>query len=215
MNTYTKSSTYLYTRNNFTKMKHIEKIQTLLPLGYLYLVILGIIKETAFFYQLDINILKYSSIMDVLISPIATMTSNPIIFLIITIILVSSFYLPTYLFKHDDKKWVQKIFELKKTKKEVSEVEIKNYYLSVSIKFLAVFLLSVYLGYGVGEGFTTSKRIKNNKLKYDYKLNYSTGESEEVCILETNSLYYFYVEKGKLVVKIAPIGGVKNIEIKQ
>ncbi len=195
-------------------MKHIEKIQHLLPLGYLYLVILGIIKETAFFYQLNINILKYSSIMDVLISPIATLTSNPFVFIIITIILVSSYYLPSFLFKYDHKKWVQKIFELKKTKNELADEEIKNYYLFISIRFLAVFLLSVYLGYGVGEGFTISKRIENNKLKYDNKLNYASGESEEVCILETNSLYCFYVEKGKQIVKIAPIGGVKNIEIK-
>lgn len=194
-------------------MKHFEKIQTLLPFGYLYLVILGIIKETAFFYQLDINILKYSSIMDILISPIATLTSNPFVFIIITIILVSSIYLPSFLFKHDHKKWVQKIFELKKTKSESTDDEIKNYHLFISIKFLAVFLLSIYLGYGVGEGYTTSKRIKNNKLKYDYKLNYATGESEIVSILETNSVYYFYVEKGKQCVKIAPIGGIKNIEI--
>ncbi|CAM4241091.1 hypothetical protein [Flavobacterium terrigena] len=194
-------------------MKHFEKIQTLLPLGYLYLVILGIIKETAFFYQLDINILKYSSIMDVLISPIATLTSNPIVFIIITIILISSFYLPDFLFKNDHKNWVRKIFELKKTKTDLGNDEIKNYYLFISIKFLAVFLLSVYLGYGVGEGYTISNRIKDNKLKYEHKLNYATGESEIVSLLETNSLYYFYVEKGKQSVKIAPIGGIKNIEI--
>jgi len=194
-------------------MKHIDKVQTLLPFGYLYLVILGIIKETAFFYQLDINILKYSSIMDVLISPIATLTSNPLIFIIITLILVSSFYLPSFLFKNDHKNWVRKVFELKKTKTELADDEIKNYYLFISIKFLAVFLLSVYLGYGVGEGYTISKRIKDNKLKYEHKLNYTTGESEIVSLLETNSLYYFYVEKGTQFVKIAPIGGIKNIEI--
>lgn len=194
-------------------MKHFEKIQTLLPFGYLYLVILGIIKETAFFYQLDINILKYSSIMDVLISPIATLTSNPFVFIIITIILVLCFNLPAFLFKNDHKNWVQKIFELKKTKTELGEDEIKNNYLFISIKFLAFFLLSIYLGYGIGEGYTKSKRIKNNKLKYEYKLNYTTGESEVVSLLETNSLYYFYVEKGKPFVKIAQIGGIKNIEI--
>ena len=61
-------------------MKYTEKIQHLLPLGYLYLVIVGILKETAFFYQIGINILKYSSIMDVLMSPIATLTTHPLIF---------------------------------------------------------------------------------------------------------------------------------------
>ena len=49
----------------------MEKIKNLLPLGYLYLIILGILKESILYNQLDINILKYSSIMDIMISPIA------------------------------------------------------------------------------------------------------------------------------------------------
>ncbi|SFC98008.1 hypothetical protein SAMN05421780_1169 [Flexibacter flexilis DSM 6793] len=35
-------------------MKEFEKLQSLLPLGYLYLVVLGILKESVFFYQLGI-----------------------------------------------------------------------------------------------------------------------------------------------------------------
>ena len=60
-----------------------------------------------------------------------------------------------------------------------------------------------------------SKRIKSGKLKYDHNLNYTTGESEKVYLLESNSLYYFYVAKGEKSVKIAPIGSIKNIEILQ
>lgn len=196
-------------------MKYTEKIQHLLPLGYLYLVIVGILKETAFFYQIGINILKYSSIMDVLMSPIATLTAHPIIFVVFTSIFVFCYYLPSILYKNDDKKWVQKAFELKKTKNDLPEVEIKNYYLFVALKTLAMGVLSVYLGYGIGEGFTTASRIKDNKLHFDYKMNYNTGESEQVCLLETNSLYYFYVSKGQKTVKIASISGIKNIELTQ
>jgi hypothetical protein len=194
-------------------MKYTDKIQNLLPLGYLYLVILGILKETTSFYQIGINILKYSSIMDVLISPIATLTSHPIIFVTIASIFVFCYYLPSILYKHGHKKWIQKVFELKKTKIDLPDTEIKNYYLFISIKTLAVGLLSVYLGYGSAEGYFTSKRIKNNKLHYDYKLNYNTGESEDICLLESNSVYYFYVTEGDKTVKIAPISGIKNIEL--
>nr|WP_315145444.1 hypothetical protein [uncultured Flavobacterium sp.] len=196
-------------------MKDIEKIQHILPLGYLYLITVGILKETVLFYQLGINILKYSSIMDVLISPIATLISNPIIFITISAIFVSNYYLPSILYKYGHKKWVKKAFELKKTKEELSDAEIKNYYLYISIKTLAVGLLSVYLGYGVAEGHMVSKRIKSGKLKYAHNLNYTTGESEKVYLLESNSLYYFYVAKGEKSVKIAPIGSIKNIEIVQ
>lgn len=194
-------------------MKHLDKIQTLLPLGYLYLVVLGIIKETTYFYQLDINIIKYSSIMDILISPIATLTSHVVIFTTILLFIIFCYYLPSILYKHDHKKWVQKMFELKKTKENFSDDEIKNYYQLVTIKFLAVLLLSVYLGYGCTDGYMTSKKIKDNTLKFNYKLTYSSGESEEIFLLEANSIYYFYVQKGSKNIKIAPIGGIKNLEL--
>jgi hypothetical protein len=70
-------------------MKYLEKIQGLLPLGYLYLIILGLLKESILFYQLGVNILKYSSITDILISPIADMASSPIlIIIIISVVLI-------------------------------------------------------------------------------------------------------------------------------
>jgi len=194
-------------------MNTIEKTLNYLPLGYLYLVIVGILKETVYFYQLGINILKYSSIMDVLLSPVATFTSHPVIFITITSVFVFCYYLPSILYNHGHKKWVQKAFELKKTKAGPTDTEIKNYYLFVAIKSLAIGLLSIYLGYGTTEGYFISKRIKNNKLRYDYNLNYNTGDSENIALLEANSLYYFYIAKGGKSIKIAPISGVKNIEL--
>jgi hypothetical protein len=194
-------------------MKHLDKIQTLLPLGYLYLVVLGIIKETTYFYQLDINIIKYSSIMDILISPIATLTSHVVIFTTILLFIIFCYYLPSILYKHDHKKWVQKMFELKKTKENFSDDEIKNYYQLVTIKFLAVLLLSVYLGYGCTDGYMASKKIKDNTLKFNYKLTYSSDDTEEIFLLEANSIYYFYVQKGSKNIKIAPIGAIKNLEL--
>lgn len=194
-------------------MKHIDKIQAILPLGYLYLVVLGILKETVFFYQIGINILNYSSIMDILISPIATCLSNPLIFIAVILFFVFCYYLPTILYNYGHKSWIKKTFELKKTKNDLPDEEIKSYYNLVSFKFLAVGLLSFYLGIGLAEGYFTSNRIQNNKLHYDYRLYYNTGESEIVSVLESNSVYYFYVSKGEKTVKIAPIGGIRNIEL--
>jgi hypothetical protein len=42
-----------------------ENTQKLLPFGYLYLVVMGILKESIYYYQIGINILKYSTIMDI------------------------------------------------------------------------------------------------------------------------------------------------------
>lgn len=195
-------------------MKYLEKIEVLLPLGYLYLIIIGIMKESIFFYQLDINILKYSSIMDVLISPIAILTSHPIAFItIISFISFCCFYLPNFLFRNGYKKWVQKIFELKKDKLELPENELINYYLYTTIKTLAIGLFSIYVGFGSAEGHFASTKIKNSSFNFNDKINFNTGESEDIYLLESNSMYYFYVAKNEKTVKIAPIAGIKYIEI--
>lgn len=192
-------------------MKHLEKIQYLLPLGYLYLVALGVLKEATFLYQLNINILNYSSIMDVLISPIATMTSHPLVFAVIISIFLICYTIPGILYKYDDRPSVQKMFDLKKTKKDYPETEIREYYLFKAAGFCAVFLLSIYLGYGFAEGNMTAKKMKEGSLKYKYRLTYTDGESKIISLVETNSLYYFYVAQGDKSVTIAPVSGIKNI----
>jgi hypothetical protein len=194
-------------------MKFSEDLQKLIPFGYLFLVVMGILKESVIFYQLGINILKYSTLMDILISPIATLTTHPITFLATICIFVICYYLPSILYRNDHKKWIKKMFELKQTKLDLPEIEIKKYYAFISIKFLAVGLLSVYLGYGTAEGFMTAKRIREGKLKYDYTLNYSNGGSEQISLININTVYYFYLSKGSKTIKIAPIGAIKNIEL--
>ena len=91
-------------------MKNIDKVQNLLPLGYLFLILLGIAKESIFYYQLGINIVRYSSIMDILISPVAAITSNPIFFITVLILFIFSFKLPQILLKNEDKKGLHKVF---------------------------------------------------------------------------------------------------------
>lgn len=193
-------------------MKFPDKIENLLPLGYLFLVVMGILKEGIFYYQIGINIVSYSSILDILISPISTITSHYLMLIYICILFYLCFHLPSFLAKNNDKKWVQKTFELKNTK-TLSTEEKKNYYIFNSVKFLAIFLMSTFVGFGFYGGMSTSKKIKEGKLEYNYKLNYNSGETEIINIIGSNSSYYFYVTKGNQNIKIAPIGTIKNLEI--
>ncbi|TDP02889.1 hypothetical protein [Flavobacterium sp. 245] len=192
-------------------MKISDDIQKLLPFGYLFLVIMGILKESFFYYQIGINILKYSTIMDILISPIAEFTSHPIILISILSLFVFHSYLPKILTKHSQKKFVQKAFELKPTE-AMSQTEIKTYFKDVSIKSLAIVLSSFFLSYGIAGGYFLSRDIKNNKLKFQHTLNFNSGESQQVSLINNNSLYYFYITKGSKTIKIASVQAVKNIE---
>lgn len=193
-------------------MKISDDLEKLLPFGYLFLILMGILKDSIYYYQFGINILRYSTIMDVLISPIAEFTSNPIILSAIIILFILHFYLPSYLAKNKDKASVKKAFELKSTD-ELSPEETKNYYNGIAIKSLVIFLLSFFVGYGFAGGFFTKKRLHDNKLEYNYKLDFNADESKEVYLLGNNSLYYFYFIKGDRKVKITPLASIKNLEL--
>ena len=99
-------------------MKSLERIQNLLPIGYIYLVLMGILKESLLYYQLGINILKYSTIMDILISPIADLTANPILLgPAVILFFLLPFFITRFLSTKSNKKWVQKISGLKRVLK--------------------------------------------------------------------------------------------------
>ena len=91
-------------------MKISDDLEKLLPFGYLFLIMMGILKDSIYYYQFGINILRYSTIMDVLISPIAEFTSNPIILGAIIILFVIHFYLPSFLAKYKNVAYVKRSF---------------------------------------------------------------------------------------------------------
>jgi len=125
-------------------MKISDDLEKLLPFGYLFLILMGILKDSIYYYQFGINILRYSTIMDVLISPIAEFTSNPIILGAIILLFIIHFYLPKFLAKNKDKVFVKRSFELKSTD-ELSTEETKIYYNGIAKKSLIGFLLSFFL----------------------------------------------------------------------
>lgn len=193
-------------------MKISDDLEKLLPFGYLFLIVMGILKDSIYYYQFGINILRYSTIMDVLISPIAEFTSNPIILGAIIILFLVHFYLPSFLAKNKDLAFVKRSFELKSTD-ALSPEETKSYYNGIAIKSLILFLLSFFLGYVMAGGYFTKKKLKENKLEYSYQMDFNEGESKNVFVIGNNSLYYFYFVKGDKKVKITPLAAIKNIEL--
>lgn len=194
-------------------MKYLEKIQGLLPLGYLYLIILGLLKESILFYQLGINILKYSSITDILISPIADMASSPILIIIVISVIVLFFLFQTVLFKNSHKNWSKKLLGSYKIDADSDKQELKKKLIPVFAILVALELLALFIGLGIGEGININKRIDTQNLKYNYKITSSSGEPTEIYMIDINSSYYFYVTKGDTCIKIAPVGTINSLEV--
>ena len=91
-------------------MKTLEELQKFISFGYLYLILMGLLQESLFFNQIGINILNYSSITDILVSPIAILTSHPILLLALVVISAILFTIPNYLSKRSHKIGFKKVF---------------------------------------------------------------------------------------------------------
>ena len=95
----------------------------------------------------------------------------------------------------------------------MSKEAIENHFTNMFVKFLAMMLLSFFVGIGWGEGMGLTRKIRENKLKYDYTLHYGDGNPEQVYLIGSNSMYYIYLAKGNKTIKIAPVGSIKTIEL--
>ncbi|PQA89998.1 hypothetical protein B0A69_21495 [Chryseobacterium shigense] len=194
-------------------MKYLEKIQSLLPLGYMYLIVLGLLKETIFFYPLGINILNYSSITDILISPISDMTSNPILILVVLSVVLLFFLFQILLVKYSHKNWIQKILKSYRMDTNLDKRELRKAMIPAFVMLAGFELLALFIGLGLGQGEKIKKRLDSQTLQHNYILTTGSGERVPVYLIDINSIYYFYVKKDEKQVRIAPVGGIGNIEV--
>ncbi|ASK28913.1 hypothetical protein CEY12_01770 [Chryseobacterium sp. T16E-39] len=194
-------------------MKYLEKIQGLLPLGYLYLIILGLLKESILFYQLGVNILKYSSITDILISPIADMASSPILIIVIISVVLFFFLFQVILIRNRDKNWSKKLLGSYRINTESDKKELRKTMIPIFTILVAIELLALFVGLGIGQGSIIKKRIDTQTLKYNYTLTSESGEPTDIYMIDINSTYYFYVTKGDKNIRIAPVGKINTLEV--
>lgn len=191
--------------------KSFQEIQGYFSFGYLYLIILGILNETLFYNQIGVNILNYSSILDVLISPISRLTSNIRTLGVFVVILFLAFNLPGILSKKKDRSWFKKFIKLKENVATQDEVK---YALTKKCFFLvAIGLFGFFIGSGSGKGSKLEKKIETGKIEYNDKITFISGDKLDVEIIGTNSTYLFYLYKESQKVQIAPIdGSIKKFE---
>lgn len=190
-------------------MKNLEKILQLLPLAYLFLIILGILKETIYYSQVGINIMNYSSIVDVIMSPIAEITSNIVVLIGCIIYTLFPFQLVSVLKKYSHKKWTYYFTNEKDFNKYSEEIKQEKY-LMLTIGLLASGYIGYFVGFGIFNGQKIADKFSNNTIQYEDVLKLVNDETIKCHILGSNSQYYFYVKTNKIV-EIAPIGSISTI----
>jgi len=188
-----------------TENTNVKSISDYLPFGYLYLLLLGIASDSIYYGLLGINIISYSSVLDVLLSPIARLTSN-IVFPLIVIVLpfFNYFYL----------KFVKSRMAKSSSGKKPSKLALLPLP-TLWVGFTALIIFSTYMGNGIGAGMAVKKRLDERSIRADYTLTFKDNEVLDVRLVGNNSGYIFYIIEGQDVVTVSPIPyNVKRIEEK-
>lgn len=164
-------------------------LQEYLSLGYLYLMILGLVSDTIFYKQFGINILSYSSISDVLISPINLLTSNYIVLMVLLLIVVSVFLYVGFILP-----------KMKKNSENSKQMTV-----GMGLKAVSIFLFTFTIGIEIGRGYKYKVQIMEGKTIPDHIITFTDSKKVEGKILGQNSTYLFFVSKNEKSVIIFQI----------
>ncbi len=187
-----------------------EDLQNYLSLGYLYLLILGIVKDAIYYGFLGINFLNYSSLLDVLLSPIEFLVADITVPLSILGLVVFFYFMGKvvehYRPRHGHKKWFQQAFP------EVPIETDKKKFTQQILSFTAIFLLCFFLGGSVGAGIKRSEIIEGNDFPKEKDIILFTDKERlETYIVGQNTEFIFYVRDSSQTVSICPMSVVKEI----
>jgi len=191
-------------------MNKLKSFQEILSVGYIYLIAIGILSETFYYKQIGVNILSYSGILDVLMSPIAKLTSSIITLIVFFVILLLVFQLPKFLVKKREKNWFKKGFKLGE---DLTNTQVESELLKRFLFLLSIGLFGFFIGTGIGKGMRASDRIESNEIEYTDHIAFTDGDKIDAKIMGINSSYIFYLKNDNKAVQITPISSVvKSIE---
>lgn len=188
-------------------------IQDYLSLGYIYLLGVGIMTDAIYYKMLGVNILHFTSVLDVLVSPIAFMVKRPIIILFLVVL---PFFVRWIQRRIKKKQEIERAREIDKKdaasrkRKQKLEEDLHRYFFSTIMGATAFFL---FVGGGIGAGYRVSGRIADGDFRINYHLVFNDGEEVDAYVVGQNSDFIFYVTEGSGDVTIAPVrGNIKHIK---
>lgn len=182
-----------------------DSIQDYVAVGYLYLLVLGIASDSLFYGALGINIIRYSTVLDVLLSPVVHLTDQVAFPLVI-------FGIPLVGLA------ITRVF-VRKGGGEVplqigGRVRARLGPMTFWAGFSGMVIFSAYLGLGLGGGQALKSALDQGRLSMDHRLTFQDGSAVDVRMVGNNSTYAFYVVEGSRVVSVSPIHeNIRSIEV--
>lgn len=179
-------------------------IQDYITLGYLYLVLLGVVNIVIYYSSFNINIFDYISISDILLAPINMLFLNYKFTAMIIVVIGIVSYLLKFVFWGINQLLEEIANKFNKPTKGIGYQPVIAFIVLFSYIFL---VLSTNMAKGV------SSRVEDKSYKLNTTLTFADNTQKDVFVIATTSVYLFYVEKGEDVVSIMPISGnVKSMK---
>ena len=181
-------------------------LQDYFYIGYLYLIILGIVSDAIFYGIFGVSYLNYTTILDALISPISLLANNWVLslFLIVMFWLLYMYYTKWMLKIYKKlrvKKWYQKIYNIEKWDKRYETLnDKKNIVPAMMVLFFFLFV-SMRTGMGIG----MNQKYKTKDATPNYTLIFKDNTQINVRKVGQNSAYFFYFIPGEKVLTATPI----------
>lgn len=191
-----------------------RSLQDYLSLGYLYLLILGIFKDAIYYGYLGVNIINYSNIQDILLSPIIHLTTDLKRFLVIFVgIPLISFIIgyagKKFHFKNKNKEWYRAKHNSEKWDKVYGGENFSSFV--ITLTFMCLF--GGFIGFGLGSGQKISQKLENGKLENNHQITFMDNTALKVNLIGHNSEYLFYAAEKDTIVTIIPIqDNIKKIQ---
>lgn len=156
------------------------------------MLLFGLIRETITYGILGLNIISYSSILDILLSPVIILTGNKVL-LGAVVIIPLLFYWGTKQFEkfhngNKEKEWYQKRFDAVQIEKSYAK---ENFSILFVLSVTFGLLLGVFGASGVVDGQELKQELDKGALKMTHNLTFIDKEVVSVKIIGQNSQYIF------------------------
>ncbi|WP_439132659.1 hypothetical protein [Polaribacter sp.] len=190
-------------------------LQDYFYIGYLYLIIMGIISDAIFYGIFGVSYLNYTTILDALISPISLLTNNWKISLFLALMFgLMYLYFTKWMFKLYAylrvKKWYQKVYNIEKWDKKYEVLGKKKNILPGMMFIFFLLFVSMRTGMGIGMKY----KYTNKEIIPNYTLVFKDNSKLDVRKIGQNSAYFFYFIPGEKVITAAPISdNLKQIKV--
>jgi hypothetical protein len=165
--------------------------QEYLSIGYLYLLVMGLFTDVIYYNYLDINILNYSTFLDVLMAPLQLLTGNIILPSTLAFCWLGSYVVVRYLDRN---------FKKSRLSDPHAPFPYERLFMMA-----ALMTLGFFTGVSLGMGTKSKELITSGKLEMREKIVFSNDKEIKVRIIGQNSVYIFYVPENSKEIVISPI----------